>query len=117
MKPAAGKLLESFRAQSLATLEEMHAAAARHDWPALQRMAHGLKGTAGQIGAMAMSAVAAALEQRLRSGGASRPADLARLRETLLEFTAAATAAAAQFAAEGPREPRPAALEELRRQA
>ncbi|KAA0676504.1 ATP-binding protein [Roseomonas genomospecies 6] len=63
-----------------ARLEHMWTAA---DWPAMERFAHGLRGSAGTVGAMAASRAAAALELAAREGRAEAIPD------RLAELTAA----------------------------
>ncbi len=62
-------------------LEHMRTAA---DWPAMEHFAHGLRGSAGTVGAMAASQAAAALELAAREGrGEAIPDRLAELAAAL----------------------------------
>ncbi len=97
LKEAAGdgescvqELLALFRGNVSHALQEMDAQFAARDWEGLRRTAHTLKGGAGQVGAMAFSRAAAALESRLRSGQDARAPDIARLREAFVQFESAA---------------------------
>lgn len=49
---------------------ELHAAQAARDWPLLHRRAHALKGSSGNMGALALSESAARLERAARDGDA-----------------------------------------------
>lgn len=83
-------LLQMFLDSAHAAFSGMGAAIAEADWSTLQRHAHNLKSSAGQVGAMAMSANAAALERRLRAGEPGKAADLEQLRGALNRFIRAA---------------------------
>jgi HPt (histidine-containing phosphotransfer) domain-containing protein len=84
------ELLDMFQENARSMLAEMEAAAGHADWPALQKRAHALKGSAGQIGAVEMSRMAGALEGSLRRGQAASAGDVAGLRAALERFAAAA---------------------------
>jgi CheY-like chemotaxis protein len=83
-------LLQLFCSNTHATLTAMEAAVAAEEWPALQRYAHTLKSSAGQVGAMALSRLAAGLEARLRAGEPGKAGEVALMREALARFMAAA---------------------------
>lgn len=89
------ELLAMFQENSLATLAAMEAAAASGDWETMQRRAHSMKGSAGQVGAMELSRMASVLEARLRGGNAGSVQALAGLREALDRFGSAAAGAQA----------------------
>src|SRR5690606_33327053 len=84
------ELLSPFCANVRRALPEMQAQLAAGDWENLRRAAHTLKGGAGQVGAMAFSRMAAALDARLRRGQHASAADISRLHEAFAQFTAAA---------------------------
>jgi signal transduction histidine kinase/CheY-like chemotaxis protein/HPt (histidine-containing phosphotransfer) domain-containing protein len=89
------ELLELFCSNVQSTLLAMDAAVESNDWRTLQRQAHTLKGSAGQVGAMVLSRQASALESRLRSGVAGCAGDVALLREAFAQFAKAAAVVAA----------------------
>jgi two-component system sensor histidine kinase BarA len=89
------ELLEMFCGNVRSTLAAMDEAAGMGEWQVVQRQAHTLKGSAGQVGAMALSRHAATLESRLRSGQPGKPGDVAVLRAAFEQFTMAAGIAAA----------------------
>jgi signal transduction histidine kinase/CheY-like chemotaxis protein len=84
------ELLELFCVNVRDILPGMQGAVEASDWTALQRSAHTLKGSAGQVGASAIFREAASLDARLRSGQPGSAADVTRLREALAEFAQAA---------------------------
>ncbi len=84
------ELLALFCANVRRALPEMQAQLAAGDWENLRRAAHTLKGGAGQVGAMAFSRMAAALDARLRRGQHASAADISRLHEAFAQFMAAA---------------------------
>ena len=61
------RLLSQFIEQQGPALEQMSAALAQHDIPLAERLAHTLKGVAGNIGAQPVQAAAGALEKLIRS--------------------------------------------------
>ena len=61
------RILGHFASQYTGYAEEMTALLGASDWPAALRLAHSLKGVAANIGAIELSAAAAALEQQCRS--------------------------------------------------
>jgi HPt (histidine-containing phosphotransfer) domain-containing protein len=84
------ELLELFCVNVRNTLPGMQGAVEASDWTALQRAAHTLKGSAGQVGASAIFREAASLDTRLRSGQPGFAADVNRIREALAQFAQAA---------------------------
>jgi HPt (histidine-containing phosphotransfer) domain-containing protein len=68
----------------------MELSLAAADFRSLQRLAHTLKSSAGQVGAMALSAQAAAMERKLRAGEHCPFADLVLLRSAMARFLEAA---------------------------
>ncbi|HWL62525.1 MAG TPA: ATP-binding protein [Steroidobacteraceae bacterium] len=84
------ELLALFCASVRSALPEMAAQLAAGDWENLRRTAHTLKGGAGQVGAMAFSRHAAALESGLREGRCASETDIAGLHEAFARFMAAA---------------------------
>jgi polar amino acid transport system substrate-binding protein len=69
------KLLHKLAASHACTLEEYDSAVAAGDWELAQRLAHTLKGVAGNIGANALQAACLALEEKARDhqqAGAAR---------------------------------------------
>jgi signal transduction histidine kinase/CheY-like chemotaxis protein len=84
------KLLQMFCSSVQTSIVEMQTAIDAADWRTLQRGAHTLKASAGQVGAMALSSQAAMLELRLRAGEPGRAGDLAQLRSSLARFMDAA---------------------------
>jgi CheY-like chemotaxis protein len=83
-------LLQLFCSNTRAALSAMEAAVASADWKLLQRHAHKLKSSAGQVGAMALSRHAAALELRLRAGEPGAAGDVVLLLDAFKRFVAAA---------------------------
>jgi signal transduction histidine kinase/CheY-like chemotaxis protein len=79
-------LLGMFCSSVQTSIVEMQAAMDAADWRTLQRGAHTLKASAGQVGAMALSSQAAILELRLRAGEPGRASDLAQLKGSLARF-------------------------------
>jgi CheY-like chemotaxis protein/HPt (histidine-containing phosphotransfer) domain-containing protein len=84
------ELLDMFCSNIQSILPLMEAAAEAADWHALQRHTHTLKGSAGQIGAMALSRRAASLDARLRAGQPGSTDDVEQLRDAFAQFTKAA---------------------------
>jgi signal transduction histidine kinase/CheY-like chemotaxis protein len=84
------KLLQLFCSNTRATLSAMETAVGAADWRVVQRHAHKLKSSAGQVGAMALSRHAAAVEARLRGGEAGNAGDVALLIDAFNRFVAAA---------------------------
>jgi signal transduction histidine kinase/CheY-like chemotaxis protein len=80
------KLLRMFCSSVQTSFVEMQTAMDAADWRTLQRHAHTLKASAGQVGAMALSGQAAMLEARLRTGDPVRASDLAQLQVSLANF-------------------------------
>ncbi len=64
----AEELLELFRDEALRLRSEIEEAVARGDSIALGEAAHGLKGSAGNVGALGVEQVAAELERAARVG-------------------------------------------------
>jgi signal transduction histidine kinase/CheY-like chemotaxis protein/HPt (histidine-containing phosphotransfer) domain-containing protein len=89
------ELLQLFLMTARASLPQMHSFVATADWRALQRYAHTLKSSSGQVGAMALSRLAAALESRLRAGEQGTATDVTELDDALAHFAAAAGIVAA----------------------
>ena len=83
-------LLNLFQQNAEATLAAMEKAAQGADWPELQRRAHAMKGSAGQIGAIEIAFMAGGLERHLREGQAAGVQCVAPLREALDRFAVAA---------------------------
>jgi signal transduction histidine kinase/CheY-like chemotaxis protein len=86
------RLLDTWRTDSAARLEQLDDAAARADVEAALRAVHALKGSSAQLGAVRLAAACARLEEGLRSGTADLPGGAAALRA---ERDAAVTAFAA----------------------
>ncbi|MEO8313463.1 MAG: ATP-binding protein [Pseudomonadota bacterium] len=84
------KLLQLFVSNTRAALVDMEVAVTLADWRTVQRHAHKLKSSAGQVGAMALSRLAGALEARLRSGDKGKTEDLVLLHDAFRTFVAAA---------------------------
>jgi two-component system sensor histidine kinase/response regulator len=85
------KLLRQFVAQQGSALEQIAAALAKGETQVAERLAHTLKGVAGSIGAKAVQAAAATLEQMIREGAAAEDVETARQRTlTVLEPLVAA---------------------------
>jgi CheY-like chemotaxis protein len=88
------RLVHLFTRQSARLLDEIKAAVARGDGPALERAAHKLKGSLGNLGAVKAAAAAGRLEVLGRRGelatagaaGAELERDVARLRSALAEL-------------------------------
>jgi CheY-like chemotaxis protein/HPt (histidine-containing phosphotransfer) domain-containing protein len=71
------ELFGAFFAETENRLTALREAASRHDGPALRRIAHSLKGSAGSFGAREVSQLAGLLEERLESGGQQPTGELA----------------------------------------
>lgn len=84
------ELLQMFAESARAAMPAMEAACSAADWRALQRHMHTLKSSAAQVGAVAVSRLAIAIEARLKSGGSATAADVAGLGDALAKFEAAA---------------------------
>jgi CheY-like chemotaxis protein len=69
------KLLRQFAAQQASAVHEISAALAQRDTTLAERLAHTLKGVAGNIGAKPVHAAAGALEKLIRGGADSAEAD------------------------------------------
>ena len=65
------RILRQFRDKNQDTLAEIRAAIAKADYTTAQNRVHGIKGTAGNIGAQALFAAASALEKSLENNSAS----------------------------------------------
>jgi HPt (histidine-containing phosphotransfer) domain-containing protein len=65
-------LVRIFQTELTKALEELTRALAAHDCPAVARIAHTLKGTAGTFGAKRMHAMAARIDQAARAGQADQ---------------------------------------------
>jgi signal transduction histidine kinase/CheY-like chemotaxis protein/CHASE3 domain sensor protein len=74
------KLLRQFVEQQSAVVGQIADAHARGDTPLAERLAHTLKGVAGNIGASQVQAAAGALEKGIRDGATGRDLDVARHR-------------------------------------
>jgi two-component system sensor histidine kinase/response regulator len=100
------KLLRQFASEQAGAVEQVRAALATHDAQGATRLAHTLKGVAGNLGAAPAQEAAAAVERLLREGSAADAVDsaLARLTEVLdpllgrIRATLAAEATAAAVA-------------------
>jgi two-component system sensor histidine kinase/response regulator len=102
------KLLRQFASEQADAVEQIRAALTTHDTESATRLAHTLKGVAGNLGAGPVQAAAAAVEKLLRDGSPADEIDsalgkvtavldplLVRIRGTLaVEASAAATAPA-----------------------
>lgn len=66
------ELLELFSKQTCEGLQSLEQYYARHDYPSLAIESHTLKGTAGSVGAAALSVAAADLEHASQEGNADR---------------------------------------------
>jgi two-component system sensor histidine kinase/response regulator len=90
-------LLGQFVEQQADTVAAVHASLAREDFALAERVIHTLKGVSGNLGAKALSSLAAELERSLRdrnaqtleAGLSSIAAELARLMEGIRNFLAA----------------------------
>jgi HPt (histidine-containing phosphotransfer) domain-containing protein len=90
-------LLGQFVEQQADTVAAVHASLAREDFALAERLLHTLKGVSGNLGAKALSSLAAELERSLRdrnaqtleAGLSSIAAELARLMEGIRNFLAA----------------------------
>ncbi|MGQ9371170.1 response regulator [Azospirillum sp. ST 5-10] len=89
--------------EAAAMLRRLHEA---EDWTAMERIAHGVRGTAGTVGAAAVSAAAGALEATLREGRTGEAAERLAVLAAVLE---PALAAAASLAGDGGAAAAPAA--------
>ncbi|MDR0736311.1 MAG: response regulator [Zoogloeaceae bacterium] len=123
-------LLEKFLTNQAQTLPALRAALAADDRAQLARLAHGLRGVAGNLGAMEISACAARLESICRATQDARPGErehlalkdclaelegalspfMMELRRFFLEHTTADAEAASAAARTEPRSPHVAAL-------
>jgi signal transduction histidine kinase/DNA-binding response OmpR family regulator/HPt (histidine-containing phosphotransfer) domain-containing protein len=74
------KLLRQFVEQQAAVVDQITAAHARGDRSLAERLAHTLKGVAGNIGATPVQAAAGALEKCIRDGAPGQDLDAARQR-------------------------------------
>ena len=83
-------LLQLFCSNTRSALSAMETAMGAEDWQTLQRHAHTLKSSAGQVGAMALSRLAAGFEARLRAGERGSAGDVDQMRDAFVRFMAAA---------------------------
>jgi signal transduction histidine kinase/CheY-like chemotaxis protein len=74
------KLLRQFVDQQAAVVDQIAGAHAKGDRPLAERLAHTLKGVAGNIGATPVQAAAGALEKCIRDGASRQDLDAARQR-------------------------------------
>jgi two-component system sensor histidine kinase/response regulator len=94
-RPRYASMLRGFVATQAPAAREIQTALAQNDVKTAERMAHTLKGLAGNIGATGLQQKAGGLEKLLREGGASRQSmdALDALRNALDDQVAAITAA------------------------
>jgi signal transduction histidine kinase/CheY-like chemotaxis protein len=83
-------LLQLFCSNARAVLAAMEISFASEDWQNMQRNAHTLKSSAGQVGAMALSRLAAGMESRLRAGEQGNADEVELMRDALARFMSAA---------------------------
>jgi PAS domain S-box-containing protein len=98
------KLLRQFVDQHRTTLDDIGAALAQPDHPLAERLAHTLKGVAGNIGAKAVHAAAATLEKAIHSHSATGDVESARqqVADALSPLVAALKAALVASASDAP---------------
>jgi signal transduction histidine kinase/CheY-like chemotaxis protein len=84
------KLLQLFCDNTRAAVTAMESAVGAADWHTMQRHAHMLKSSAGQVGAMALSRLAAGIEIRMRAGQPGTVDDVTMLQDALVSFISAA---------------------------
>jgi two-component system, sensor histidine kinase and response regulator len=72
------KLLRQFAEQQSSAVTQISAALVQGDKPLAERLAHTLKGVAGNIGARAVQAAAGTVEKLIREGGAAAELDSAK---------------------------------------
>ncbi len=104
------ELLAMFDTAAAGALQDIGQAAAAGDAPRLQRLVHTLKSTAASVGALELSALAAAAEAALRRGQPappSLPAQLEAARQRLQPLLQAYRAEQGAAAASLPAEPAP----------
>ena len=84
------RVFSTFEASLLRVMAQLPAALAVGDAQAVMAMAHTLKSSSASVGALALAAACADVEQRLRSGGpGDLPSDIDRLsRECAAALTA-----------------------------
>jgi two-component system sensor histidine kinase BarA len=95
----ARELLTLFIATTRAGLDSLSTSIGCGDVRSVQRFVHTLKSSAGQIGALALAATAAAADQALRGGSAPDPALVSRLQAELGRFETASCTDTASAAA------------------
>ncbi|HJV66207.1 MAG TPA: response regulator [Geomonas sp.] len=97
-------LLRKFVAEYRDCAGQIRQAISRNDWQSAERIAHSLKGVAGNLAAIRVQRVAAAVEQSLRKRGGEDP----ELQGTLLQLEAALAEVAEDL--QGKLEPEPDTL-------
>ncbi|BCJ46378.1 hypothetical protein GCM10010168_60170 [Actinoplanes ianthinogenes] len=92
------RLLRNFAARTPAAVDQVIAALQQTDLGVLRDRAHALKGSAGNIGATALAALCAALEDQARAGKVTDPAGTAgRIRAEAAGALRAVTALADEY--------------------
>jgi two-component system, sensor histidine kinase and response regulator len=80
-----GELVQVFRVECPNVIEEMRHAIAQQDAKALERSAHGLKGSSAQLGGLAVSQIAMEIEKLARSGNVESSRDYFKILQNEIE--------------------------------
>ena len=84
------EILDVYREDGAQVLDRLQAAAEADDWDATRRAAHRLKGSSGNLGAVALSAVLAVIEREAPEGITPRIHEAVARARTLFDETVAA---------------------------
>lgn len=90
MSDPLGPLRDRFRIRALDEADAMEAALARHDWPTIEQLVHGLAGSAGVFGQAEIGAAAAMLDAGFAQEDRPAPeaiGDLVRLIRARLTYS------------------------------